>query len=691
MATITTVSKLEVRDHCGLQDLEPPQPLHYNGAIDLIRETEYPMLKGEDYHRSSSPLAHTPIGSVYLDHAGTTLYAKSLIDQFSKDMMGCLLGNPHSAAASSQASTRRVDDVRLSILQFFNASPDQFDVVFVANATAGIKLVTEALREVEGGFWYGYHHDAHTSLVGGRLTASAGQHCFGSDGEVEQWLTGRNMLAGIDEDTRVGVFAYPAQSNMNGRRLPLSWPEEIRLFAASKHRRVYTLLDAAALASTSPLDLCDASKAPDFTVLSFYKIFGFPDLGALIVRKEAEDVLGGRRYFGGGTVEMVTCLKEHWHIRKQTSLHEQLEDGTLPIHSIMALESALNVHRKLFGPMQSIASHTAFLAQWMYDRLVALCHCNGRKACFIYKDPSSSYDDTRTQGPVIAFNLRDSHGDWVSNGEVEKLTSIKNIQLRTGGLCNPGGVASSLALEPWEMKRNFSSGQRCDNGNDIIGGKPTGMIRVSLGAMSNMQDVLAFVRFIEEFFVDHQVANIHAIPRISLIPSNFFVESLFIYPVKSCSGWSVPPSTRWDIRHEGLAWDREWCIVHQGTRESLSQKRHPKMALMKPSVDFENGLLRIQYQDPISVSDPREICVPLSADPSVFGPPGGDVPPPDSRVCGEIVSLRTYASMEIASFFSTILNTPCTLARFPPSSSTASPSSSSRPSKPHLQPHQTPT
>ena len=53
MATITTVGELEVRDHSGLQYLEPPQPLHYNGAIDLIRENEYPMLKGEDHHRSS--------------------------------------------------------------------------------------------------------------------------------------------------------------------------------------------------------------------------------------------------------------------------------------------------------------------------------------------------------------------------------------------------------------------------------------------------------------------------------------------------------------------------------------------------------------------------------------------------------------------------------------------------------------
>lgn len=51
---------------------------------------------------------------------------------------------------------------------------------------------------------------------------------------------------------------------------------------------------------TPPLDLGEASTAPDFTALSFYKIFGFPDLGALIVRKSTVSVLERRKFFGGG-------------------------------------------------------------------------------------------------------------------------------------------------------------------------------------------------------------------------------------------------------------------------------------------------------------------------------------------------------------------------------------------------------
>ena len=211
-------------------------------------------------------------------------------------------------------------------------------------------------------------------------------------------------------------------------------------------------------------------------------------MGALLVRKRASAVFDKRRYFGGGTVESVVCLKEQWHAKKEM-FHERLEDGTLPIHSIMALDAAISVHQELYTSLDEISKHTTFLASKLYSDLSSLTHSNGKKVCHIYRDTSSIYGDPSTQGPVVAFNLQTQHGGWVSNAEVEKLATIKNFQLRTGGLCNPGGVASSLELAPWEMRANFSAGQRCGNDNDIIRAKPTGMIRVSLGAMSTLKDV----------------------------------------------------------------------------------------------------------------------------------------------------------------------------------------------------------
>ncbi|KAF2854521.1 molybdenum cofactor sulfurase protein-like protein [Plenodomus tracheiphilus IPT5] len=641
--------------------MEESADITYNDAIAALRATEYPMLQG----------------TTYLDHAGTTLYAKSLIERFSADMMSNLYGNPHSASNASQLTTRRIEDVRLRLLQLFNADPQEFDVVFVANATAGIKLVMDAFRDREEGFWYGYHRDAHTSLIGVREAATEHQ-CFASDAEVSDWIEHQDTGVG-----RAKLFAYPAQSNMNGRRLPLEWSHRIR---TNKPAKVYTLLDAAALVSTSPLDLGNSDEAPDFTVLSLYKMFGFPDLGALIVRQASASIFDRRRYFGGGTVEMVVCLKEQWHAKKADSLHERLEDGTLPIHNIIALDNAMTVHRELYTSLEKVSKHTAYLAKKLYEGLSSLCHGNSTNVCHIYQEPTSTYGDARTQGPIVAFNLRNECGGWVSNAEVEKLAAIKNIQLRTGGLCNPGGVATSLGLAPWEMRENFSAGQRCGNDNDIIRAKPTGMIRVSFGAMSVLEDVHSCVGFIREFFVQGSPPT-PTLPISSVInepptQSRLHVESLTVYPIKSCAGFSVPPGSAWTVRPEGLAWDREWCLVHQGTGAALSQKRYPKMALIRPSIDLEKGLLCVNLVGALQGSTSiDEITVPLSADPRMFA--DEDVyKPANARVCGEDVQARTYRSSDISSFFTQALGVACHLARFPAISNG---SGSIRHSKAHLQ------
>jgi molybdenum cofactor sulfurtransferase len=659
--------------------MEGATQLSYNNAIEEIRAKEYPMLQGE-FVKLLTWLCVDLSDTTYLDHAGTTLYSKSLIERFSADMITNLYGNPHSASNASQLTTRRIEDVRLRLLQMFNADPHEFDVVFVANATAGIKLIMDAFRDQDEGFWYGYHRDAHTSLIGVREAAKE-HRCFASDNEVNDWIDCQDMGVGTAQ-----LFAYPAQSNMNGRRLPLDWSRRMR---TGKRKDVYTMLDAAALVSTSPLDLGNPDEAPDFTVLSLYKIFGFPDLGALIVRQASASVFDKRRYFGGGTVEMVVCLKEQWHAKKADSLHDRLEDGTLPIHSIMALDSAMAVHKQLYTSLDRISRHTTFLAQKLYQGLSSIRHGNGQHVCHVYKDPASTYGDSLTQGPVVAFNLRNQRGGWVSNGEVEKLAAIKNIQLRTGGLCNPGGVASSLGLAPWEMRENFSAGQRCGNDNDIMRAKPTGMIRVSFGAMSTLSDVDKFVDFVREFFVQECLpADMSPMRPAAVEPptqNRLHVESLSVYPIKSCAGFSVPPGSAWEVRPEGLAWDREWCLVHQGTGAALSQKRYPKMALIRPSIDLEKGFLRVSLVGALQdTADTHEINVPLSADPRMFTD-GCLYKDSRAKVCGDSIEAKTYRSSEISLFFTRALGVACHLARFP---AVSNGSAMSRHSKAHLQKYQ---
>lgn len=429
-------------------------------------------------------------------------------------MISNLYGNPHSASDPAKLSGSVVDLTREKALHFFKADPEHFDLVFTANATAAIKLVAECFRDLASGsslsgtFWYGYHKDAHTSIVGVREISNGNHHCFGSDQEVEEWLNGHpTHINSFDDGTLPGLFAYPGQSNMTGRRLPLSWISKLRQSTKAHHQNTYSLLDAAALATTTQLDLSDPDTAPDFTAVSFYKIFGFPDLGALIVRKKSGHILSWRRYFGGGTVNAVIVLHEATVQRKETSIHDGLEDGTLPFHSIVALDCAIDVHKKLYTSMKVISRHTSFLSHRLYSRITSLHHYNGRPVCVIYNDDSEEfpYTDPTKQGATMAFNIVHADGSPVRHSTVEQLANERQIYLRSGGLCNPGGIASHMKVEPWQFKRAWSAGHRCGEAGDleIINGKQIGVVRASLGAMSTVNDVDTFIDFLSNTFVEH--------------------------------------------------------------------------------------------------------------------------------------------------------------------------------------------
>ncbi|KAF1960846.1 PLP-dependent transferase [Byssothecium circinans] len=448
-----------------------------------MRNQEYPMLKG----------------ITYIDHAGTALPSKTLIETFSRELQTHLIANPHSASPSTPSPSQIiVESTRKRILHLFNASPARFAVIFVANATAGIKLVAEAFSCHEQGFEYNYHRDAHTSLVGVRELAR-NSHCLGSDAETEAWLNKGHT--GWDDNTvrRPILFAYPAQSNMNGRRLPLKWASQLRNSRA--HENVHTLLDIAALASTTPINLSDHTSAPDFLVMSFYKTYGFPDLGALIVRKDAAHIFDKKQYFGGGTTDMITCGegKLSWVAKKQ-SLSARLEDGTLPMHSILALKCAIDVHEEMYGGLGPVSTHTLWLAKHMYDSLSTLRHANGLPVCHIYKDASSSYNNPTTQGAIVAFNIKDIHGRWVGSSAVGEKAMENKIHVRSGGLCNPAGMAHELGLTASDLQKAYTSGYRCGQDTGLVDG-PSGMVRISLGACSTLEDVKVFVQFIENEFV----------------------------------------------------------------------------------------------------------------------------------------------------------------------------------------------
>jgi selenocysteine lyase/cysteine desulfurase len=251
-------------------------------------------------------------------------------------------------------------------------------------------------------------------------------------------------------------------------------------------------LDAAAFVPTNRLDL--KAVQPDFVVLSFYKMFGYPTgVGALLIRRSAFRKLE-RPWFAGGTVNFASVQAQaHVLARGEAAL----EDGTLNYLSIPAVEIGIR-HLQAIG-VEIIAERVRCLTGWMLEELLALRHSNGHSMVRIY-GPAT----TEARGGTVTLNLYDPDGHLLDYRRLEELAGQESISLRTGCFCNPVAGEAAEALTEEDMLAALSLGDDVNLSSFLRlmqgrGHKSAGAIRASIGLASNFTDVWRFVRFVEGF------------------------------------------------------------------------------------------------------------------------------------------------------------------------------------------------
>ena len=108
---------------------------------------------------------------------GIQVYAESLIKKHLELLQQNILGNPHSQNPASLASTQLVERARADVLRYFNADPDEYLVIFTANASGGLKLLAESYPFDENGHLL-LVADNHNSVHGIREFARARNACI---------------------------------------------------------------------------------------------------------------------------------------------------------------------------------------------------------------------------------------------------------------------------------------------------------------------------------------------------------------------------------------------------------------------------------------------------------------------------------------------------------------------------------
>jgi uncharacterized protein YcbX len=76
------------------------------------------------------------------------------------------------------------------------------------------------------------------------------------------------------------------------------------------------------------------------------------------------------------------------------------------------------------------------------------------------------------------------------------------------------------------------------------------------------------------------------------------IESIWVYPVKSCAGIALTES---EITIDGLLWDRNWMVVDRDG-EAITQREAPAMALIQPSFRMGGLMLRAPGMLPLHLS-----------------------------------------------------------------------------------------
>jgi selenocysteine lyase/cysteine desulfurase len=424
-------------------------------------------------------------GHVYLDYTGGGLFAESQLREHVRLIESDVFGNPHSINPTSSKSTELIDRARAYVLEFFNASPQEYVAIFTPNATGALRLVGEAYPFHPGDRFL-LTFDNHNSVNGIREFARArGAETTYVPSVAPDLRVDENLLPRYLTETsgdHHNLFAYPAQSNFSGVQHPLEWIEQAHAHGWD------VLLDAAAYVPTNRLDL--GRWHPDFVALSFYKMFGWPTgVGCLIARREALAKLE-RPWFSGGTIVAAFVQRQYYQSAPGAA---HFEDGTVNYLNLPAVEIGLRFLDRI--GVETIHARVAALGAWLIDELASLEHSDGSPAVTVYGPRS-----WQQRGATIAFNFLHPDGRVVDERYVDRVAGRHHISLRTGCFCNPGAgeIAFTISRETL-LGSEFGDGMTLDDYTTALGLPSGGAVRASLGLASNLADLRRFMDFAAEF------------------------------------------------------------------------------------------------------------------------------------------------------------------------------------------------
>ena len=434
-------------------------------AVEVLRAREYARLDAQDH--------------VYLDYAGGGLYADSQLREHQALLRNGIFGNPHSNSPTSRLSTGLAEQARRAVLAFFSASPDEYTVVFTANASAALRLVGESYPFTAGSQFL-LTADNHNSVNGIREFARS------RDADVVYVpLHAPDLRHDGTEYSPPSIVRRPAGT-------PLRIPGPVELFRRSPSARLGERGAGPRLGRAPGRVRIRADEqprpvamAPRFRRHLLVQAVRVPDGDRIAdraprgARPPATPVVRGRDHrhrFGRGAAS---------HARPTT--RSVSRTGRSTYLGLPAIEIGLR-HLASVG-MPAIHGRAGSMTRLLLEQMSMLRHPDGAPLVRLY-GPTDDVD----RGGTVAFNLLDrAAASWTSS-KVEASAADRRISVRTGCFCNPGASEAARGLTAPEMERVFELGRTpsVEDFRRLLPGRALGAVRVSVGIATTQRDISRF-------------------------------------------------------------------------------------------------------------------------------------------------------------------------------------------------------
>ena len=221
---------------------------------------------------------------------------------------------------------------------------------------------------------------------------------------------------------------------------------------------------------------------------------GWPtSLGFLVIRRSSSHHFLSTPHFGGGSISSLS-LSSPFSVTPRTSfnkinptIHQRLEQGTVPFLEIVALSEAMDWFQETYGGLKEVELHVSALRNLAKEMLEKLRHepCEGGTEGPVFIEhrafqplPSDSPSlpphlrpSFGPSGPTIGFSLlspptfdmneQDFRQTHVGYAHLSRLAIVNGISLRTGGLCNAGVWTRVSGVDDEELRELEQAGRTC--------------------------------------------------------------------------------------------------------------------------------------------------------------------------------------------------------------------------------------